>query len=169
MKNEQNKTIHTQKIDYDKWLEEENARYAAQQQQIAIRKAAFDEKWGPLQKKFYILLGILLIAFIAWYVLVGVKRGPSSEIEGDGTISVFPSANSVTNYQLDATIDVVGKPKSLFSNYQEYTVVIATWPNGGTLQFQGQCVVDGLSQQTPCTADDGTQYYIEVTDPPQAD
>jgi hypothetical protein len=44
MKKEQNKTIHTQRIDYEKWRQEENARYEARLDLEAKQKAKRNRK-----------------------------------------------------------------------------------------------------------------------------
>lgn len=128
------------------------------------------DKPSPLsknQKKIYSAVGVAILLIIVWVFTVGHGRGPSAYGNGDGSIDVFPQADAAKNYRLDAQIEVYGKAKTLFSNYKQYDVNSAVWPDGGELQFKnGPCVVTSTTNRSLCTAEDGRSYYIEVISAP---
>lgn len=102
-----------------------------------------------------IVAGVLYAAFL-W---------PHVETwDGDGSIDVFPSSDSVKNYRLDATMTVTQHRTGWFKREQEYSDITGSWPNGGTLEL-GSCTVpkDGRSS---CTDQDDKEYEVEVVSAP---
>jgi hypothetical protein len=120
-----------------------------------------DEHWDTLQRIGYYLLGGLFI----WYLFIGYDR--EFAFEGEGQVNAFPVDAESKNYRLPADIYVETNGRTPWSNYDEYTVLRATWPNGGTLTFSEECIVKGPQSTTVCTTEDGDAYTIEVETPPE--
>jgi hypothetical protein len=132
---------------------------------MLLRIKAVNDWYEKNQSNLKKAAGALILLLIAWYFIIGVPRG--NQWSSEGTISVFPQVDSAKNYRLDATISATVKGKSLFSNYNEYKVDDALWPDGGHLNFRGSCIVSELKPRALCLSDDNRNYYVEVTNPPE--
>lgn len=121
----------------------------------------FDRNEETLKK----LGGITVGALIVWYFFIGASVGNSWE--GEGTINVFPENADAKNYRLEADITTTIHSRKFFLTYKSYEFDSARWPNGGTLEFDSDCKVTDLEPRTTCSADDGTEYFVEVQDKPE--
>ena len=110
--------------------------------------------------------GWLSIVIFFWFLFVIHPRGASWD--GGGEINAFPQNAESKNYRLEADMTATIKGKSLISNYTEYSIMSATWPNGGRLGFRAGCTVSELQPRSVCVADDGKNYRVEVATPPEA-
>lgn len=106
------------------------------------------------------IIGVVLAAIFVVFIWPN-----ESTWDGDGSINVFPSEDSVKNYRLDATMTVTRQSYGWFNNHDEYSDIQGSWPNGGTLELSGCVVKEG--SQSECQDQDGKSYGIEVETSPE--
>lgn len=108
------------------------------------------------------LIGAGVVIALVWFILIAPH---TYTWDGAGSVSLFPSSDSVKNYRLDAQIVVTRHKHGWFTSYDEYSVKQADWPDGGTSYFDGCSMRVGM--QTSCDEQDGHSYNVEVTQAPE--
>lgn len=122
-----------------------------------------DKKWYKSYKGWLIALSIIFVIFI-WY-----RSGQDGyQWDGQGSVNLFPANAGSKNYRVDADMKVTRKVKGLLTVYYEYKIKNVTWPNGGTVFFDGSCTINGENNNKfdDCTLD-GREYRVEVDTVPE--
>lgn len=96
------------------------------------------------------------------YKIPGSEFETTQEYEREFYVNIFPDRSKGTNYRVPALIHAMND-----EGFKIYTIEEATLPSGRTLNFgyTGEDILE-LNEKEYVIADDGSGWYIELTDKP---